>query len=489
MKNILITLIFFASFFPILIRAQTGKNELRVTLQSSLISLDPGGIQDSQSLMVSRQVNCQFVRNQGSTYSLDAAESIKYVTPLKIILKINKNAKFHDHSPVTAEDVLASFNYIKEFRPILSNLFVWIDKIKIEDDKTILFSLKKQVPQFLKVLSATNFNIFKKEFLDKARKDKSVWKKPLGCGGYKVSEISNEYIKLAPVSRGLPITFRLIKSNQVNASDLGMYDIISMRVIGKSSEINDFNVIEMFDPVQFYVGLNSKSKLWKNKYHRCRFLAELDTKRLVSSYGESAKEANDVLPKGILGYNPSRDFKDQIIDISKKSSHVELNSKSPFCLAYLTVSVQDKNKPEYVNMFKSIYPNMTIKPITNTKKFGKDFVNDKCDALVFAWKSYYLDGYEYLTFFEDNDANFTGSTNPTFTNRILKSQDISKTEARAKEYQEIIKVIGEQCIIRPLLTLPTRNVYVRKGLKTPGIGLITIHEYYLGNVSRDDSYA
>ena len=89
-------------------------NDLRVTLQSSLISLDPGGIQDSQSLQVSRQVNCQFVRSQGSVFVLDAAESIKYLTPLKIILKINNKAKFHDGTPVTARDALASFNYIKE---------------------------------------------------------------------------------------------------------------------------------------------------------------------------------------------------------------------------------------------------------------------------------------------------------------------------------------------------------------------------------------
>jgi ABC-type transport system substrate-binding protein len=125
MKNILVWTIISLSFISNLTRANDNR-ELRVTLQSSLISLDPGGIQDSQSLMVSRQVNCQLVRSQDSVFVLDAAESIKYITPFEIILKLNNKVRFHDGSPVTAEDVLASFNYIKESRNILQNLFVWI---------------------------------------------------------------------------------------------------------------------------------------------------------------------------------------------------------------------------------------------------------------------------------------------------------------------------------------------------------------------------
>src|SRR3989338_8232710 len=102
---------------------------------------------------------------------------------------------------------IASFNYIKKSRNILGNLFTWVEKIEVIDNKTILFSLKRQVPQFLKVLSSTNYTIFKKDFLKQARKDKNLWKKPMGCGGYKVTGFNNEYIKLTPVSKGMPIIF------------------------------------------------------------------------------------------------------------------------------------------------------------------------------------------------------------------------------------------------------------------------------------------
>src|SRR3990167_4476995 len=98
MKKIFFIVAFFLSIVPVVTKANSTNKELRVTLQSSMISLDPGGIQDSQSWVVSRQVNCQLVRSQGAIFVLDAAESIKYITPLKIVLKISNKAKFHDRS-------------------------------------------------------------------------------------------------------------------------------------------------------------------------------------------------------------------------------------------------------------------------------------------------------------------------------------------------------------------------------------------------------
>jgi len=90
MKIYLLIWIILISLFSPLTKAESGVNELSIPLHRSLISLDPGGVQDASSLFISRQVNCQLVRSQGSNFILDAAESIKYITPLKIILIQNK---------------------------------------------------------------------------------------------------------------------------------------------------------------------------------------------------------------------------------------------------------------------------------------------------------------------------------------------------------------------------------------------------------------
>lgn len=484
MKNFFVFVLILL-FLPNVSNSTSVTDPLRVTLQPSVISFDPGGIQDSQSWIVSRQVNCQLVQNLGPNYVLDAAESIKYITPLKIRLKLSPKAKFHDGSPVTSYDVLASLNYIKQSRNILGNLFIWINKIEIIDDQVIIFYLKKQIPQFLRVLSSTNFKILKKDFLIKAKKDKSLWKKPLGCGGYKVSEFNDHFIKLIPVNQGIPIIFYLSKTNQLNADEIKYYDIITINVIGNSKELNNFNIIDTFDPSQFYIGLNAKSKLWKNNNERCEFLSKLDTKNLLASYGNNSIKANDLLPQGVLGYSGAVDVNNTYLSKSSKKSLSKPDLKAPFCLAYLTVSIQEIYKTKYLDMIKKIYPNVVLKPIANVKKFGKIFSKD-CDALLFAWRSNYLDGYEYLTMFEDNDANFSGLTNKKLTNQILNSQNLASAESRAKAYRQIIEQIEEQCIVKPLLTIPTRKIYIRKGLNTPDIGLLSIHQYYFGNIARQE---
>jgi len=485
-KTLVPALILFTMGFSNAVKANENDKKLIVTLQSSTITLDPGGVQDSQSLFVSRQVNCQLVRNQGPRYVLDAAESIKYIDSLKIMLKINGKARFHDGSAITADDVLASFEYIKESRNIFKGFFTWINKIEAVDDKTIVFFLKKETPQFLKVLSSTNYTIFKKEFLEKAKKDADLWKNPLGCGGYQVASFNNNEIRLTPISTGMPIIFKLIKTNQIESKEIDQYDIVTIKVLGESEKLNDFQVLELLDPLQFYIGLNSKSNQWKDKYERCSFLAKIKTKSLLSSYGNNVIEANDLLPKGTLGYNEDENFNVKINNLSKKSHGKSNLNFKPFCVSYLTVSVQEKYINAYFDMFKEIYPNTFIKPIANVKKFGKNFVNDNCDAFIFALKSTYLDGYEYLTVFEDNDANFSGLYDKDLFQQISDSQHISSAQNRAKAYRKIIDKISDECIVKPIFTVPIRKIYMKNNLKAPGIGLVSIHQYFLGDIQKTD---
>lgn len=463
-----------------------SKGELNVTLQSSIISLDPGGIQDAQSLFVSRQVNCQLVRSQGSNFTLEAAESIKYVTPENVMLKISNTAKFHDGSQIKSEDVIASLNYIKKSRNIFGNLFVWIKEIKSIDDKTVIFTLKKPIPQFLKVLSSVNFSIYKKNFIVKAKRDKTLWKRPVGCGEYEVAGFDNDKITLAPVTHGLPVVFHSVKENALNAADIDEYDIVTVRVIGKSNQTKKFNLLRMFDPTQYFLGLNTKSDFWKTKSERCNFLTQINTKKLLTAYGPAAVEPNDLIPGGVLGYSAESNYTKEMADLNTPHAvreSVKSNNR-PICIAYLTVSLQDKYINEYIAMIKNQYSDVILRPIADVKKFGRVFVDENCDILLFGFKTSYFDGYEYLTIFENNDANFSGIKNKSLNSHIIASQLLTSSCERAREYRKIISKIRDLCIVRPLVTVPVSNIYIRKNLRTPGIGLDTIYQYNLANVSR-----
>lgn len=471
------------------LNAKSVNDELRVTLQKSKITLDPGRIRDSQSLFISRQIDCELIRTQGSAYILEAAKSINYITPLKIRIKLNDNIKFHDGSQIKAEDVLASYDYINKSKNVFNNFFTWIDKIHVVNDTTIELVLKKETPQLLKVLSSSSYPIFKKEFLEKAKVDKRLWENPLSCGRYKISEFNNKEIQLTPISNGLPIRFYLINENQIDSKDLGKYDIITLNILGKSEQINDFNLVELFSPKQFYIGLNPASNLWKDKYERCAFLSKLNiSEEMLKKYGNNTIIANDLIPKSTFGYSKEVNFNDQLKKLAQNAQDIkfQLNGRS-LCLAYLTVSVQEKQKKLYLDLFKDIYPNISMKPILNVKQFGKQFVDEHCDVIIFGLVSSYYDGYEFLTVFEDNDANFTGGGDKKLFHQIMNSQYISNPLNRANEYRNIINKIAKLCVVKPIYTSLIKKVYIRKTLKAPGIGLTVLHQYFLGNISRENN--
>lgn len=455
-------------FCIVFMHSINAKTILRIPLNSTSISLDPRHMQDISSLLVSRQISCQLIRNHGGIYTLEAAKSIKYISPLKILVELNSNRKFTDGSPLTAKDVVASFNYIKNSRDVLRNIFTWIDSVTALNDKKILFTLKKPIPQFLTVLSMPNYAIHKKEFLERVNKNNSLWKNPIGCGGYKITETNSQLVYLTPTEQGLPIKFFLDSNNQISSTEMGQYDIVNLTVVGNSSELNKFSILQLFDPSQIYIGLNATLSPWENKVSRCIFLARLNEADLLKSYDSAAKHSNDFIPQGTLGYDIAASYFEKN---KKKYSPFSPPKVKQFCLAYLIGSVPKKYRVEYLNMLKNLYPNVRMEPITVAKQFGLQFRKKRCDAIIFSLKSNYLDAYEYLDIFDNNDANFSNIRDKNLIRQITNSQNISNPQQRANKYRKIIKNIENLCFIKPLLTIPLRTIYIRRTLKTPDIGL------------------
>ena len=481
MEKILIFFIINLFFMNAIAYAYADSDSIKIPLQTASVSLDPSHIQDTSSLFVSRQLNCQLVRSYGSIYKLEAAKSIKYISPLEIMIKISNDAKFYDDTSITSEDVVASFNHIKKTRNVLRNMFSWVNDIIIVDNKTIIFKLKKPIPQFIKVLASPHNAIFKKSFLDLVEKNQASWTHPIGCGGYKISASNDKEINLVPIKEGLKLTFFLNTKNQLAADSINKYDLISVEIAGYSDAIKNFNKIEIFDPRQIFIGLNAKNPGWKNKSDRCSFLSKLNNENLLNVYGGRAKVANDFLPAGMFGYDKNANYFLAVMNSYIKRT---VPQEHNFCLAYLTVSIPEKYVGDYKNMIQKIYPKVTAKPISDYRQFGFKFSDSNCDAIVFAFKSNNLEGYEYIDLFANKDANFSGIYDANLANQIKSSQDITDPALRMREYREIIQKIENLCVIRPLLTVQMQNVYVHKSLSAPDIGVDALNNYYLGNVKR-----
>lgn len=89
------------------------------------------------------------------------AESVIQVDPTTWRVKLRSQAKFHDGSPVTAEDVAASFRRSWETQPTANTFIPKDTQIQVVDPLTLEFRSSRPVGGFLNSLAAFQFVIHK----------------------------------------------------------------------------------------------------------------------------------------------------------------------------------------------------------------------------------------------------------------------------------------------------------------------------------------
>lgn len=397
MKKMILTVFFL--WIAIIKPTLAERNALHIPLHASMISFDPRKVQDTSSLWVARQTNCELVRMNKGTFTLDAAQSIRYISPIVIDIKLKRNLRFTNGAEVTAQDVIASFNYLREERSVLRNVFEWVDDMVLENKYEFLIKLKQSTPQLFTVLSALHYPIFEKKFIIEVSKNPSLWKEPVSCGDYKIDDSGASFIKLSPTKRkGLPIQFSLIPDSQLLAKDLHKYDLVSMQVMGKSNSLTDFNLINVFDPYQYYFILNTRISSWSKREHRCALFAKIDPKTVMSVYGDKVKRADDFLPSGTLGYVKDENYMEKNIF---KFKNATIPSKRSFHVCFVATSIEKNYRRFYLDMIRKIYPNAIPDSINSYIDLNDELKDKKCDAMFFATKSNYLDAYEYFVAFSE----------------------------------------------------------------------------------------
>jgi len=453
---------------------------LHIPLPASEVSLDPTAIQDQSSLLVSRQINCQLVRMRQGKVEPEAIESYRFLSPTEIEMVLGTRFTFHDGSQIQAEDVIATFESLRKSRSVLRNIFDWVKNVEAVAPNRVVFRLTREVPHFLKALSAPNQAVMKKGFLEKAAREPALWKKPLGCGRYQVTESNGTTINISPTRPGpLPIVFHLRGGKSITATELESFDLVGFSLAPAGAALpSKFRAEKSFDPYHLFLGLNYQLPQWKDRETRCRYFASLDRGPVFDQYGADAEPAKDLVPRGVIGYLPKVDY-----PAALKKDHGQFQPRQQVeCLTFLSVSVPENRRAGYEKMVKADGHPLTVKVIEQPKHFGPQFQKLKCDAMVLGLKSNYLDAYEYILLFSENDANFTGYHNEDLKHHIKMSQNEEDSTKKAEIYQSILGKIRDACLIYPVATLPMRSTWVKQGRQTPGLGQVSLNEYYLGDI-------
>jgi peptide/nickel transport system substrate-binding protein len=167
------------------------------------------------------------------------ATSWKALTPTKHELKLRQGVRFHDGSPLTAKDVVASFNRVIAGVPNTPGAFTTfttgITSITALDDSTVHVETEGPMPLIYKNLS--RIYIISEKNAKAPTEDYTTGKAMIGTGPYKFVRwtpgVSLEYVRNDDYWRGKEpwekVTFKILKNDSSRLAALlaGDVDIIS----------------------------------------------------------------------------------------------------------------------------------------------------------------------------------------------------------------------------------------------------------------------
>lgn len=161
------------------------KDTLIIANIRDMTTVNPYDTNTTEVLNMLRMTHSRMFRQNPYTYELenDLAESYEQVDDLHWTFKIREDATFHNGEKLTADDVVYSFNRMKEYSYTAAKT-EFIEEVVKVDDYTVEFVLNKNNQDFMNILSYPNVCIVNQ----KAIEADEVMGPAVGSGAYVITE-------------------------------------------------------------------------------------------------------------------------------------------------------------------------------------------------------------------------------------------------------------------------------------------------------------
>jgi microcin C transport system substrate-binding protein len=191
----------------------------------------------------------------GSEYGLVAESADLAPDRMSVLYTLRKQARFHDGSPITPDDVIWTFNTLREKgQPMYRSYYGDVDRVEADGERGVRFHFKsadnRELPQILGQMP-----ILSKKYWEGRDFTKTTLDAPLGSGPYKVDS----------VDPGRSITYRRVPDYW--AADLpvrkGRNNVETIRY----DYYRDGTIaLEALKAGQYDVRLENSSKAWATGY-------------------------------------------------------------------------------------------------------------------------------------------------------------------------------------------------------------------------------
>jgi peptide/nickel transport system substrate-binding protein len=231
---------------------------------------------------------------------------------------LRKGVKFHSGDPMTAKDILFSWERAKEKSRDVKSGMVNVDRIEIVDDYRIRVHFKQ--PDVVFILNLAWCPVVSKGYYDKVGEDTFV-KKPVGVGPYKMVDYrQGEYIDIErfeeyygkkPQIKKARIYFVGEDSTRLAKLKAGEVDLIQnvpftdVKELEKSPTFKLVKWATIHPTRSVLFGLNNPKVPWYDKRVRLAMALAIDTKSIIDNvlFGIPIRLAG--LAPHELGYDPA----------------------------------------------------------------------------------------------------------------------------------------------------------------------------------------
>lgn len=459
------------------------------------LSLDPIKMNDTASLAAGNLIYDGLLKFSPSLEIKEAlAESWSTSSDGKTLtFKLRPNIKFHDGTPITADDVVYSLaravspeSAVRKYYDCIQGTDEISGKqdstkigIKAINPSTVEIKLKNPFPAFISILAGATAKILPKKYKD----NKNFFEAPIGSGAFRFlsKDIANKKITLEAYDsyyqgKSKLDKFVLLESSEEVATALAskneVLDLVSWPLTPNNSIFQNGKKVTSPVTATWIIGLNTKAAPFNSLELRKAFREAVDSEGFRKKFYPDAYQAFGYIPPGLPGY---------IDGVSLKSAPVKLIGKKAAKQKITIVIPQELSEANEMKKFfehnlKEKGWNVEVVPMA-WDKLMDGYVKKKHQAFLVSMNMDYPDSEFLLRNFESNNPdNFSGLNSKKLNALVSASRVQTDKVKRAELYKQAIKVLDESSVTVNLFH-PRSNYWVSNCVE----GLIpnTLSEVYI----------
>lgn len=415
-------------------------------------TLDPVRMNDTASLLVSNLIYDGLLRFTASLDFEGALAESWSSTPdgKKYLFTLRKAAKFHDGSPVRADDVVASltravgpsstvykyYDCIAGAEAYHSRKAKHVSGIKRVTDDSISIELKKPFPPFLSVLAGATAKIIPV----KSFKDANFFQKPVGSGPFRIETQAGKELTLVrfgayygDAAKTPTIVLRELSESEAlsQAASGGVVDLSNFPLSGKEPIFTKGR--DAVSPVAatWIIGLNTRLAPFNDPEIRRAFKASADTEGFRKTFYTDALPAKGYIPGGLPGHI---DGTPDARSLAKAPKH------SPIKIAFPELLANEKSMREYLQKsFQELGWQVEFVPMA-WDKLMEGYDKKTLQGFVVSMNMDYPDSEFLIRNFESrNPDNFSGVSDHELDRLINKARQVNSRESRNTIYGKIVQ--------------------------------------------------